>query len=167
MSGTVWAVPRARSLGGDHRRRIDVFFGVALFLPGEKGWQRFVPTAGLARGSGAGRSLRRAQRFGKPAGAIQQPFGLLRHFRLLQVIDELRRWLALRLAHRLEDAALRDAAEIMVHCGPPAGLDPVEPHGAGEPIGMSETMLEPVLRDARGAVAVGFLVEGVDAITDS
>src|SRR3546814_5235337 len=45
---------------------------------------------------------RQAQRFRQPARAIKKPFGFLGHVALLEMIDELRRLLALGLAHRFE-----------------------------------------------------------------
>ena len=47
---------------------------------------------------------RRAQRLRQPARAREETLGLARHVRLLQMVDQLRRLLALRLADRFEDA---------------------------------------------------------------
>ena len=103
-------------------------------------------------------SVRRAQRLGQPARAVEQPFGLLRHVGLLQVVDELRRLLALRLAHRFEDAGLGDAAEIVVDRRPPAGFHHVEPDRLREPVGLDEAALDAMDGDARAAIAVALLV---------
>ena len=83
------------------------------------------------------------------------------------MVDELRGLLALRLAHRLEDAGLGDAAEIVVDRRPPAGLDHVEPDRAREAIGLDETALHAVNRDARAAIAVALLVERIDPEGDA
>ncbi len=108
-----------------------------------------------------------AQRLGQPAGAVEQPFGLLRHLRLLQMVDELRRLLALRLAHRLEDAGL----------GAP-GRDSCRPSAASRP----RPCRDPTARASRSAwasrrwtpwtrrpaaVAVALLVERIDAERDA
>ena len=39
------------------------------------------------------------ERLGQPARAIEQPLGFASHIAFLEVVDELYRWLALRLAH--------------------------------------------------------------------
>ena len=51
--------------------------------------------------------------------------------------------------------------------GPPAGLHHVEADGAGEPVGLGDTLLDTVRRDARTAVAVALLVEGVHPERDA
>ena len=112
VSGTAVPPRSGPSLGGDHGRLVG-FFVAGAFLVGEEG----------GSASASQRCRRRSCRqVRSPASAAapeasrrcQAAFRLLRHLRLLQVIDELRRVLALRLAHRLKDAALRDAAEIIV-----------------------------------------------------
>ena len=45
------------------------------------------------------------QRLGQPTGALEQALGLLGHLALLEMVDELRGALALRLANGFEDAA--------------------------------------------------------------
>ena len=95
----------------------------------------------------------RAQRLGQPARAAQQPLGLLRHVGLLEMVDQLRRRLALRLPHRFEDARLRNPAEIIVDGRGPAGRRHVEVHRAGQRVGMSEAP----------RAAVPRLMHGVDA----
>src|SRR6185437_6404637 len=83
------------------------------------------------------------------------------------VVDELRGLFALRLAHRLEDAGLGDTAEIVVDGRPPAGLEHVEPNRARKTIGLDETALDAVNRDAWAAVAVALLIEGIDPEGDA
>ena len=61
--------------------------------------------------------------------SAQQPLGLLGHLGLLQMVDELRRLLALGFAHRLEDASLGHPAEIVVDGRTPAGRRHVEIDG--------------------------------------
>jgi hypothetical protein len=48
-------------------------------------------------------------------------------------------WLALGLADRFEDAALGDAAKIVVDRRPPAGFHHVEIDGARQTIGLLDT----------------------------
>ena len=62
----------------------------------------------------------------------------MRHVGLLEMVDELRRLLALRLPHRFEDARLRNPAEIIVDGRGPAGRRHVEVHRAGQRVGVSE-----------------------------
>src|SRR5581483_10217820 len=118
------------------------------------GGQRFgLLTSGAVRRVG-GFGLLRAQRFGEPAGALEQPFGFLRHLCLLQMIDELRRRLALGLAHRLEDAGLGHTAEIIIDRRPPSGFDHVQSDGAREPVALYEPALDAMDGDARATIAV-------------
>ena len=70
--------------------------------------------------AGADVDVDETQRLRQPAGAIEQTLGLLGHVAFLQMVDELRRRLALGLAHRLENARLGDTAEIVVDGRPPA-----------------------------------------------
>ena len=95
---------------------------------------------GLRAGLGVGQ----AQRLGQPARALQQPLGLLGHVGLLEMVDELRRLLALGFAHRLEDASLRHPAEIVVDGRPPAGRRHVEIDGPGQQIAMRQRARPPV-----------------------
>src|ERR1700730_5956077 len=83
------------------------------------------------------------------------------------MVDELRRLLALCLPPRFEDAGLSDAAEVVVDGGPPTDLDHVETDGAGEPVGLGDTVLDTVRRDTRTAVAVALLVEGIHPERDA
>jgi hypothetical protein len=97
--------------------------------------------------------LRRTQWLGQPASAVEQPFGLLGHVRPLQVVDELRRRLALCLGHGLQDPGLGDAAEIVVGGRRPASRGHVEMNRPGETIRMGD--------DARAAAPR--LVDGIDS----
>ena len=90
------------------------------------------PRLGLAGCLRAGLGVGQAQRLGQPARAVQQPLGLLGHVGLLQMVDELRRLLALGFAHRFEDARLRNPAEIVVDGRTPAGRRHVEVDGPGQ-----------------------------------
>ena len=128
--------PRRRAAGflGIGRRRITGAVVVAL---GEERRESVRP--GLPFAIGLGRlNVGRAQRLGQPARAAQQPLGLLGHVGLLQMIDELRRLLALRLPHRFEDARLRNPAEVIVDGRGPAGRRHVEVHRARQRVGVSE-----------------------------
>ena len=82
--------------------------------------------------------LRETQRLGQPARAIEQPLGLPRHVGFLQMLDEPRRLLALRFAHGLDNADLRNPAQIVLDGRPPAGGGHVEIDGAGELVAMCE-----------------------------
>src|SRR5579884_1127560 len=156
--------PRSWSLfGGDYRRLVRVFFAGALLVVGEEGGQRLGLLSGIAVRCVGGFGLLRAQRLGEPARAFQQPFGFLRHLRLFQMIDELRRRLALGLAHRLEDAGLGDPAEIIVDRRPPSGFDHVQSDSAREAVGLYEPALDAMDGHARTAIAVALLVERIDA----
>src|SRR3546814_11999244 len=68
----------------------------------------------------------------------EQALGLLRHVRLLEVVDELGRGFALGLAHGFEDACLGDAAEIVVDGRRPTGRGHVETDGSGNPSRMDD-----------------------------
>ena len=83
------------------------------------------------------------------------------------MVDELRRLLALRLAHRLEDAGLGHTAEIIVDRRPPSGFDHVESDSAREPVGLNEPALDAMDGHARAAIAVALLVERIDAERDA
>jgi hypothetical protein len=63
---------------------------------------------------------------------------LASHVGLLEIVNQLRGLLAIRLADGLKDSSLGHAAEIVVHRGNPAGGDHVEADGAGKDIGMGE-----------------------------
>ena len=67
-----------------------------------------------------------AQRLGQPAGAGKQTFGFERHLLLLEIGQELRGFVALGFAHRLDDLRLGDAVQIIVSARDPAGLRHVE-----------------------------------------
>src|SRR6516162_7579376 len=78
------------------------------------------------------------------------------------MVDELSRRLALCFPNRLEDAGFGDTAEIVVDRGLPAGLDHVEPDGAGQNIGLVEPSLDAMGGGTALIVAVGRLVDGID-----
>src|SRR5260221_3181939 len=59
--------------------------------------------------------LQETERLGQPARTIEQPLGLARPVALFLVIDELYRFLALCLAHGLEETRCCNPAEIVVH----------------------------------------------------
>ncbi len=155
-------------LGGDHDWRVGLVFAGCVFTVGEKGGQCFLFAAvGVGIADVGSRRFGRPERLGQPAGAVEQPFGLLRHVRLLQMVDELRRLLAVRLAHRFEDTRLGDAAEIILDRWPPTGVDHVEPDGPCEAVSLGETMLDAVNGETGTAIAIAFLVERVDAERDA
>ena len=62
------------------------------------------------------------------------------------MVDELRRLLALGLAHGFEDARLRNPAEIVIDGRRPAGGGQVEIDGPGELVAMRESVRTPVPR---------------------
>lgn len=70
--------------------------------------------------------------------AFQQPGGLTRHVGLLEVIDELRRLFAFRLAGGLQDMRLRDTAEIVVDRRRPARFDHAEADRSGKLLRMGD-----------------------------
>src|SRR5688572_10489899 len=150
----------ARSLGGDRvrlrwRYSLGGFAGVVVAR--EEGGQR---CALLLRYAGPD-----AQRLGQPAGIREQALGLPGHVGLLEMVDQLRRHLALALAHGLENAGLGDAAEIVVGRRPPAVFDEVEPDCGRESVGLGDALLDTVLGDA--IIAVAALVECGDAEADA
>jgi len=87
-------------------------------------------------------------RLGQPAGAIKKTLGLLGHFGFLQVVDQLRRRLALCVPNRRKNAGLGDTAEIVVHRWTPPGLDHVEFNGTRQYIGLVKTRANTVGGDA-------------------
>ncbi len=102
-------------------------------------------------------AARRAQRLRQPSRPGQQRLGLLGHLALLEMVDQLRRVLALGLPHRLQDARLGDSAEIGVDRRRPARRRHVEVHGLRQHVGMRQRLRPPV---------VG-LVHAVDAQPDA
>ena len=60
------------------------------------------------------------------------------------MVDELRGPLAGAFLHRLEDAALRHPAEIVLDGRPPAGLHHVEIDGLGQAIGLGDALFDRV-----------------------
>lgn len=118
-----------------------VFESVGGRLFGMHVFGRIVLDRDVSRGNGvADRHVvdSEPKRFRKPSAAFQQPRGFTRHILLLQVINELRRLLAFRLADRLKDMRLRHPAEIVVDRRLPACLHHVEADRASEPIGMGD-----------------------------
>src|SRR5208282_3126859 len=159
------ADPRLGSFSRDDLRvrLLRIPYGGLLVVAGEEFWQRLgftVLTADL-RGLVA---VVVAQRLRQPAGVDEKPFSLLRHIALFEVVDELRGPLTGALPDRLEDPALRHAAQVIVDRRPPAGFDHVQPDSLCEAIGLAKAAVEPLLRGAGAAVAVGLLVEGVHAV---
>src|SRR5450755_1641352 len=105
--------PRKRgSFGGDDMRLLLFGIGGGFVLGGgEEFGQGLSFTVGvLPRGCG----LHETERLGQPARTIEEPLGLSGHVAFLEVVDELYRLLALCLAHRIENAGLGDATEIIV-----------------------------------------------------
>ena len=82
---------------------------------------------------------------GSQPRAFEQPLGLPRHLGLLEVLDQLRRRLALGLAHGLEDPRLGDPAEVARDGRAPAGRRHVERHGLGQAVGVGERLRPPVV----------------------
>ena len=111
------------------------------------------------------RTVDETQRLRQPARAVEQPLGLLRHVAFLQMVDELRRRLALGLAHRFENAGLGDAAEIVVDGRPPARCTMSRPTARASRSAWSSRVLDAVGGDAALIVAVSRLVERVDRRT--
>ena len=81
------------------------------------------------------RDIGETHRLRQPAGTIEKALGLLGHVCLLQMIDQLRRRLALHFPNGLQNAWLGDTTEIVVDGWSPPGLDHVEPDGARQDIG--------------------------------
>ena len=109
-----------------------------------------------------GTDLHQTERFGQPARAIEQPLGFASHIAFLEVVDELYRWLALRLAHGFENTRLGDPAEIVVGGRLPAHCCHVESDGAGEDVGVIEPLPDAVGGDPAVIVAVGRLIKRID-----
>ena len=100
-------------------------------------------SASASRGGlGGGRKglTRRAQRLGQPARSDQEVFGGLRHLRLLERADALRRRVALGFTERFHDAALGDAAEIVLDRRPPADRRHVESDRLGQMIRVGDRL---------------------------
>ena len=107
-------------------------------------------------------SISHAKGLREPAGVGQEALSLLAHIALLQMVHELRGTFSGAFAHRVEDVALRHAAEIVLDGRAPTGLDHVEVDGFRDAVGVGDALLDGVRRDA-AAVAVALLVERVDA----
>ena len=80
------------------------------------------------------RNVDETKRLRQPAGTIEKALGLFGHIGLLQMVDQLRRRLALGFPDRFEDAEFCDPAEIVVDGWSPTRLDHVEPNGPREDI---------------------------------
>ena len=110
-----------------------------------------------------------AQRFRQPARAIEEAFRFPRHVALLQVSNQLNGLRPCPFAHRLQDAALGDTAEVIGDGRLPACLDQIEPGGACQAVRFVESTVEAVLADPHAAVGVRPLqllhhVRAVDAV---
>ena len=103
------------------------------------------------------RAARRAQRFGQPARTRKHLLGLPRHVSFLQLLDALRLFGALRLAHGFEDPRLGHAAEEIIDGRRPAGRGDVERQDTRETIGVG---------DGPRPAAPGFM-HGVDGQRDA
>ena len=77
------------------------------------------------------------------------------------MVDELSRGFTPRLANRIEDAALGDAAEIAVDGRSPASLDHVEADSTRQHIGLVEPRADATSGDTALIVAVSRLIERV------
>jgi hypothetical protein len=158
--------PRSGGLFSCDGLRVLTFVGIGRFLLvaeeefGKRlGWR--VETIGRRR------DRRQAQRLGELAGTLEQALGFLRHLRLLEMVDKLSRGFAPCLANRIEDAALGDAAEVIVHCRTPAGFHHIQTNRTGEAISLVEAALQPMGGNAGPAIAIGLLEEGVNAARDA
>ncbi len=81
--------------------------------------------------------------------------------------DEIGRAIAGALAHRLDDAGLGHATQVVLDRGPPARFDEIEAGGLCQPFGLGHAAVETVLRDAIPRIGVGPLVKRVDPETDA
>ena len=163
-------VPTTTNMDGQSPSREPISFGgiklwpvlasrdILLLVIGEEFRQRSGFTFLLRR---RGRDVDETERLWQPAGAFEKALGLPGHVGLLQMVDEPRRGLAFRLAHRLQDPWFGNAAEIVVDRWSPAGLDHVEPASARQNVGLIKTRPNAVGGDTALIVAVG--VEGVDS----
>ena len=137
---------------------IVVAGAVSILVVGEKFRQRPGFTFLLRRRR---RNVDETERLRQPADTVEKTFGLLRHIRLLQMVDQLRRRLAFRFPNRFEDAGFCDAAEIVVDGWSPPCLDHVEPDGSRQNIGLVKPGTNAVGGDAALIVAVSRLVKCV------
>lgn len=112
------------SLGRDELLRIVVAGVLLILIIGEE----FGKQARFALLSHWRRiGIDETQRLRQPARAIEKALGLLCHIGLLQMVDQLRRRLALRFPHGFQNTRLGDPAEIVVDGRSPASLHNVEP----------------------------------------
>ena len=130
---------------------------VSILVVGEKFRQRPGFTVLLLRR----RNVDETERLRQPADTVEKTFGLLRHIRLLQMVDQLRRLLAFRFPNRFEDAGFCNAAEIVVDGWSPPCLDHVEPDGPRQNIGLVKPGTNAVGGDTALIVAVSRLVKCV------
>src|ERR1700730_2254151 len=103
------------------------------------------------------------QWLGEPASIREQALGFLGHLALLEMVDELGSGLALGLTNRFEDAALGDAAEIIVDRRSPANLRHVEIDGSRQAICLIEAPPRAMGSHAGAAMAVDLLEQRIDA----
>ncbi len=78
------------------------------------------------------------------------------------MLDEVGGTLADAFTHGFEDAGLGDATEIIGNRRPPARFGHVEPDCERQAIGLGDTLVNAVRRDA-ATIAIGLLVERIDA----
>ena len=78
------------------------------------------------------------------------------------MVDKLGGPLALGFAHGFKNARLGHSAQIGVDRRLPARRHHVEAGRAGQHVRVDQTLAQAMSRDARAAVAVSLLVEGVD-----
>src|SRR3979490_2063430 len=133
------------SFGRCDLRLIFVGLGLDLVVISEEIGQS-VRFAGRRMAGGAG--LGEPKWLGEPACPLQEAFGLARHVTLLEMVDELRRRLALGLAHRFENTGLGDPTEIIVDARRPTCRDPVEADRTRQDIGLVEPAADAMRGDA-------------------
>src|SRR5579864_3609162 len=102
---------RSELFGGDLRRLILTSVARLSLIAGEEFGQRFCGVIGNVRRR---IYLGEPQWLGEPTSIREQALRFPGHLGLLEVVDELHCGLALGLTNRFEDAALGDAAEIIV-----------------------------------------------------
>lgn len=110
--------PRSGSLGGNYCRLVGFFVAGAFLIAREEVGQRLDLATRLV---GERRDVDETKRLRPPTCACKQPFGILGHVGLLEVVDKLRRLFALGFADCIEDADLWNPTETVVGGRPPTG----------------------------------------------
>src|SRR5882724_12270763 len=148
-------------LGSDGLYRLDLanLARLSIFTGQEFGQRLRCAIAGVRRRMHLGEP----QWLREPTRILEQALGLLGHFALLEVVDELHGALALRLANRFEDPRLGDAAEVVVDRRPPANLRHVEIDRPRQPIRLIEATLQAMGGHAGSAMAIDLLEQHIDA----